>query len=1552
MSNTSAIGSGRSAVVVVKQYGGTGGNGYSGATGGAGASSTLTNAVSGVTTGGYMRLNQTATGGTGGYSSGGAAGAAGAATSNLTFNDTSNATQASTLNGTSTANGGAGGRSNGAGASGAAGGAAISSINLTGAHVVNATANASGGTGGDLSGTAVGNGVAGGTARATAAATTTSTTEAAHSYAYSTGGSGSAGSGAGNSGGAGGIASNTTATASGHSAYAVVTEVGGAGGRGNSSASGGTGQSITLTNAVSGAASAAGTLRLTQTATGGAGGYSTSGTAGVAGTATSNLSFNDNANATPALNLNGASTANGGAGGGSGNGNGASGGTAAATLSLTGSHNIGSTSSFAARATGGTGGSGGGTGNGGAGGAASATATATGTTTLSETTNALSYANGGTGGSSGTTAGNGGAGGAATGASATATEATATGARAYAYSRESGGSGGRAFGAGHVGGAGGAVSNTSAIASGRSAVAFVRQYGGTGGRGYSGASGGAGASSTLTNAVSGVTTGGYMHLTQTAIGGAGGYGSAGGGQGGAATSNFTFNDDTNAIQASSLTGTSTANGGAGGTGGAGAAGGAATSSITLTGLANVTATGNASGGSGSVGAAGGNASASASAIATGLSAAGIATSNVTATGGTGGTQGSAIGHSSATTANGQLALANSTATGSSGTTDTTAITQGGGVVTSVSAFASAQVGSSANTVSRANVTNVFGFNGQSNNSYAFATEVPSASFISSTLTSNNNLNTAFSGGTVFGEASQGASYSTTASGSREYRSTIAWTLDTTSLSGHLMAGLISDQSFGTGFTSLDFNFFENGTTIFDTGLLTTLSAANTFFTNHALDLGTFTSGAGQVVTFNFDLVASSSGTGFGDEFLLGTTGGNQPPVTTVPGPQTVQQAVVTPINGISVVDGDATSANETITVVLSDNADANVKLSASGTGVSGSNSNHLTITGTLAQVNSDLSTVMFQNNTAGTDSIDVATSDGRGGSDDHHIAVTVFSPLTGQVVLTTATEHVAVAAGTPVATFTDSNATDAAGGFTASINWGDGTTTAGTVSGSNGSFTVAAGTGGHTMRTRVPIRWIVTITRTSDSATTTATGNVAVAENDHLSGTGTTINGITNQPFNNVVVATFTDTDLVTPAGDFAATINWGDGTTTGGTVSGTGGAFQVTGTHTYTLPGHDTVTVTLTDDGSGTATATATTTANVAGGALASQAVLTAATEHVAVVAGTAVATFTDSNTTDAAGGFTASINWGDGTTTNGTVSGSSGSFTVAAGTGGHTYADEGTDPLSVTITRTSDSATTTATGNVAVAENDHLSGTGTTINGITNQPFNNVVVATFTDTDLVTPAGDFAATINWGDGTTTGGTVSGPGGAFSGDRHAYLYITGPRHRDGEPDGRRGWHGDSDRDHDCKRDRRGIGGPGCSDDGDGACGGCGRHGGCDVHGQQHHRCGGRLHGVDQLGRRHHDERHGERVERLVYGGGRYRRPYLCGRGYRSVERDHHAHVRQRDHDGDGQCGGWRARCADTARHDHQRGEQPGADQRDGGDLHRHRPGLAVFGLYRHHQLG
>jgi hypothetical protein len=340
-----------------------------------------------------------------------------------------------------------------------------------------------------------------------------------------------------------------------------------------------------------------------------------------------------------------------------------------------------------------------------------------------------------------------------------------------------------------------------------------------------------------------------------------------------------------------------------------------------------------------------------------------------------------------------------------------------------------------------------------------------------------------------------------------------------------------------------------------------------------------------------------------------------------------------------------------------------------------------------------------------------------------------------------------------VAKFSDGNSSDTASAFTASIDWGDGQTTSGTVSGASGSFTVS---GIHAYGDEGVQSPTVTVTRTVDGETATITGDTSVNEGDVLSLTADNISGNPGQPFTNVPVATFTTTFTGNVAGDFTANIDWGDGATTAGTVSGSSGSFSVTGSHTYTTGGNDTLKVTVTDDAPGTASAskTATATVNFAG-----QMLLTNATEGTALPNSTPVATFSDSNGGDTTGSFTASINWGDGVTSTGTVSGGAGTFTVS---GGHTYADEGNDSAKVILTHTADGATSTVSGSVAVAESDVLTGHPVSFTTHAHQAFSGTV-ATFTDTDTANVAGDFTATIDWGDGTTTAGTVSGASGTFT---------------------------------------------------------------------------------------------------------------------------------------------------------------------------------------------
>src|SRR5712691_10566353 len=137
--------------------------------------------------------------------------------------------------------------------------------------------------------------------------------------------------------------------------------------------------------------------------------------------------------------------------------------------------------------------------------------------------------------------------------------------------------------------------------------------------------------------------------------------------------------------------------------------------------------------------------------------------------------------------------------------------------------------------------------------------------------------------------------------------------------------------------------------------------------------------------------------------------------------------------------------------------------------------------------------------------------------------------LTGQMDLGSANEGVALASNTDVARFTVNNSTDTASAFTATIDWGDGVTTTGTVVGSNGSFTVL---GGHTYADDDFVSPVVTVTRTTDSSQLVLLGGVNVADADNLSGhSAPTITANPNQALTNVVVATFTDTYTGHPDG-------------------------------------------------------------------------------------------------------------------------------------------------------------------------------------------------------------------------------------------------------------------------------------------------------------------------------------------------------------------------------------------------------------------------------------
>src|SRR6185437_2937030 len=72
-----------------------------------------------------------------------------------------------------------------------------------------------------------------------------------------------------------------------------------------------------------------------------------------------------------------------------------------------------------------------------------------------------------------------------------------------------------------------------------------------------------------------------------------------------------------------------------------------------------------------------------------------------------------------------------------------------------------------------------------------------------------------------------------------------------------------------------------------------------------------------------------------------------------------------------------------------------------------------------------------------------------------------------------------------------------------------------------------------------------------------------IAEGDNLSAEMSAFSAVEGELFNGTV-ALLTNLNLVSPAGGFAATIDWGDGTVTAGSIVGAAGAFTINGNHTY----------------------------------------------------------------------------------------------------------------------------------------------------------------------------------------------------------------------------------------------------------------------------------------------------------------------------------------------------------------------------------------------------
>src|SRR5262249_37052194 len=176
--------------------------------------------------------------------------------------------------------------------------------------------------------------------------------------------------------------------------------------------------------------------------------------------------------------------------------------------------------------------------------------------------------------------------------------------------------------------------------------------------------------------------------------------------------------------------------------------------------------------------------------------------------------------------------------------------------------------------------------------------------------------------------------------------------------------------------------------------------------------------------------------------------------------------------------------------------------------------------------------------------------------------------------------------GTPfsgmVTSFTDGNPAAAVSDFSATISWGDGTTSPGTISANNaGGFDVS---GSHSYVIEGTLAFSVTITDVGGS-TGTATGTANVADAPP-SAPGLSLTENQGGAFTEVV-ASFPDATLLGAVTDFKAVFSGGDGTSSNGTISPNGqGSFSVVGSHTSSLGGNSPVSVQILDAGGASATA------------------------------------------------------------------------------------------------------------------------------------------------------------------------------------------------------------------------------------------------------------------------------------------------------------------------------------------------------------------------------
>ena len=156
--------------------------------------------------------------------------------------------------------------------------------------------------------------------------------------------------------------------------------------------------------------------------------------------------------------------------------------------------------------------------------------------------------------------------------------------------------------------------------------------------------------------------------------------------------------------------------------------------------------------------------------------------------------------------------------------------------------------------------------------------VPTAADVTSVLSANSNISAAFAAKTnpdYFAIGELGGAYSTNDTDPETETSSIHMGVDLTKITPKdLILGLYNGTATGAGFTSMTFDVKANGTDILNK-TFTSVSAATTYFTNDALDLGAL-SGYGSTLTLDISLSITEAQAG---GFDFGLLVGDPPPAS-------------------------------------------------------------------------------------------------------------------------------------------------------------------------------------------------------------------------------------------------------------------------------------------------------------------------------------------------------------------------------------------------------------------------------------------------------------------------------------------------------------------------------------------------------------------------------------------------------------------------------------------------------------------------------------------------